>query len=92
MKIKEDMRERKVPRPVGLGATGMAEVGAVGIIVSAAILGPLGISVAKEINATSLLCLACIMCEKRPISYNQFVFLSYQLSTLISKYLIDFLH
>ena len=42
MTIKEDMRERKVARPVGVGATSVAEVGAVGITVSAAILGLLG--------------------------------------------------
>ena len=33
-----------------------------------------------------LLYLACIMCEKWPISYNQVVFLSYQLSTLFWKH------
>ena len=39
-------------------------------------------------KVTFLLYFACIMCKKRPISYNQVVFLSHQLSTLFSKYLI----
>ena len=50
MKNKEDMRERKVPNFVGVGAIGVVEMGAVGITVSATILGPSGIFVAKEIN------------------------------------------
>ena len=33
-------------------------------------------------NVTFLLYLDCIMCEKRSISYNQVVLLSYQLFTL----------
>ena len=33
---------------MGMGATGVAEVGAVGIAVSTAVLGSLGISMAKE--------------------------------------------
>ena len=49
MKIREDMGERKVPRSVGAGATSVAEVGVVGIAVSTAILGSLGMSVAKKI-------------------------------------------
>ena len=36
---------------MGIGATGVAKVGVVGIAVSAVVLGSLGISVAKEINA-----------------------------------------
>ena len=50
MKNKEDMRERKVPSFVGVGAIGVVEMGAVSIMVSATILGPSGIFVAKEIN------------------------------------------
>ena len=44
------MRERKVLSSIGVWAIGVAEVGAVGITVFAAVLGPSGISVAKEIN------------------------------------------
>ena len=50
MKIKEDMGEKKIPRPVGVGATGVAKVGAVGIAVFAAVMGSSGIFVAKEIK------------------------------------------
>ena len=50
MKNKEDMRERKVPSFVEVGAIGVVEMGAVSITVFATILGPSGIFVAKEIN------------------------------------------
>ena len=42
-------------------------------------------------NVLFLFYSACIMCKKRPISYNQVVFLSYQLFTFFSKYLLGFL-
>ena len=51
MRIKEDTRERKVPRSVGVEATGVVEVGVIGIVVSAAVLGSSGIFVAKKIYA-----------------------------------------
>ena len=59
MEIKEDIGERKkVLRPVGMEAIGMAEMGAtgvvgmgaVGIAVSAIVLGSSGISLAKGMN------------------------------------------
>ena len=53
MTIKEDMRERKVPSSVGVGAIGVVEVRVEGITVSATVLGPSGIFVVKEINVTN---------------------------------------
>lgn len=45
------MKQRKVPRSVGVGAKGVAEVGVVGITISTAVLGSSGMSVAKKIDA-----------------------------------------
>ena len=50
MKIREDRRERKVPKFVGVGATGMAEVGAVGIAMSTIVLDSSRMFVAKKMD------------------------------------------
>lgn len=51
MKTTEDMRERKkVPSLVGVGAAGVAELGAVGIVLSTVVLGSSRTSVAKGMN------------------------------------------
>ena len=55
VKSKEDARERKLPRgPVGIGATSVVEVGAVGIAMSTAVLGFAGMSVAKKIEVRNI--------------------------------------
>lgn len=44
--IKENVKERKLPGPIGVGAIGAAKIGVVGIVGHAAVLGSSGISVA----------------------------------------------
>lgn len=51
MRIKEDTRERKVSGSVGVGTTSVAEVGTIGIAMFVAVLGSLGMFVAKKIEA-----------------------------------------
>lgn len=50
VRIKEDARERKLPRPIGVRATSVAKVGAVGSTMSAAVLDCSRMSVAKKID------------------------------------------
>ena len=51
MKIKEDARERKLlGGPVGVGATGVAKVRAIGIAMSVVVFGSSRMSVAKKID------------------------------------------
>lgn len=51
MRIKEEIRERKVPRAVEARATIVAEVGAIGIAAFAAVLGFSRVSAARKIDA-----------------------------------------
>ena len=44
--IEESTRGRKLPGPIGVGATGIAEVGVVATVRPAAILGSLGMFIA----------------------------------------------
>lgn len=48
--IKESIRERKLPGPIGMGAMGIAEAEAVVIVRPATVLGSLGMSVAVKKN------------------------------------------
>ena len=56
MKIKEGMGERKVPRSIGVVATGVVEAGVIGIVVFVAVLGSSRMFVVKKRKRKMMMC------------------------------------